>query len=68
MDQEWHETVGRERDWVADQLGTPWAMQVLNDRVQVVNVRLEPMLHFNLPNSLAAVVAAEVIKVVNDRY
>lgn len=68
MDQEWHETVGREREWLADQLGTPWAVQINEQKVQIVNVRLEPVVTLGLESDVAAVVAAEIIKVVNDRY
>lgn len=68
MDQEWHETVAREREWLADQLGTPWAVYFSDEKIQIVNVRMEPVVLFNLPQDITATLASEIIKVVNDRY
>jgi hypothetical protein len=68
MDQQWHETVGRQQEWMADQLGTPWAVQIEQGKVSVINKDAVSVISFALESMVAVMVAAEITKSINDRY
>jgi hypothetical protein len=68
MDQQWHETVGRQQEWMADKLGTPWAVQIEQGKVSVINKDAVSVISFALESMVAVMVAAEITKSINDRY
>ena len=69
MDQEWHETVGRQQEWEADQLKTPWAARIDLGGVKILDRESNVVAKMVMPNDeLAALAAAEIIDVINRRY
>ena len=69
MDQEWYETVGREREWMADQLGAPWAVKLDLGGTKILdregNVVAKMVMQ---DDNLAALAANEIIGIINKRY
>lgn len=69
MDQEWHETVGRQQEWVADQLQTPWAVKMHPGIVQIVDRNGEIVAEmFISDDQKAALAASEIIGLINNQY
>jgi hypothetical protein len=69
MDQEWHETVGRQQEWEADQLKAPWAVRIDLGGVKILDRESNVVAKMVMPNDdLAALAAAEIIDVINRRY
>jgi len=69
MDQEWHETVGREQEWQADQLKTPWAVRIDLGGVKIVDREANVVAKMVMPNDeLAVLAAAEILGFINKRY
>ena len=69
MDQEWHETVGRQQEWEADKLKAPWAVRIDLGGVKILDRESNVVAKMVMPNDdLAALAAAEIIDVINRRY
>ena len=69
MDQEWHETVGRQQELEADQLKAPWAVRIDLCGVKILDRESNVVAKMVMPNDdLAALAAAEIIDVINRRY
>ena len=69
MDQEWHETVGRQQEWVADQLRAPWAVRMDPGGIKIVDREGNVVAKMVMQDDYAAGLAAsEIIGLINKQY
>lgn len=69
MDQRWHEEMAMERQWIADQLGTPWAVKLDPGAVKILDRNGSVVAKMVMGDDQAAALAAsEIIGVMNSQY
>jgi len=69
MDQRWHEEVGREREWIADQLRTPWAVKLDPGAIKILDRDGSVVAKMVMgDDQTAALAAGEIIGLINTRY
>jgi hypothetical protein len=69
MDQQWHETKGREQEWMADQLQTPWAVKLDPGAVKILDRNGSVVAKMVMgDDQTAALAAGEIIGLVNSQY